>query len=131
MKRQLLWIDKEDALAIHDMLLAEHGGLAGIREFALLESALHRPRHLYAYDKPTLPELAGAYAGGLIQNHPFYDGNKRTGFLVAATFLEINGMTVTASEADVVLATVSLAARKMSEAAYALWLTKNSERTRP
>lgn len=122
------WITREDALAIHDMMLAQHGGLTGLRDDGMLESALSRPRQLKTYGKPDLHALAAAYAKGIVQNHPFGDGNKRTGFLLAAVFLEVNGWTLTASEESVVEHTLGLAARKVSEEAYAEWLRQNSRR---
>jgi death on curing protein len=112
------------------MMLAQHGGLAGVRDFGLLESALNRPRHLLSYGRPTIQKLAAAYAFGIVRNHPFNDGNKRTGFMVAATFLEVNGQRLIAAEHDVVTQTVALATRKSSEAKYAAWLTENTERDR-
>ena len=120
-----LWIDRQDCVAIHEMMLAHHGGIEGIRDETLLESALARPRQLLAYGKPKMPELAAAYAKGLVQNHPFLDGNKRTGFLVAATFLEVNGLTLDATEEEVVTFSVGLAAKEISEKAYGAWLSKN------
>jgi len=123
----VLWMEREDALALHDMVLAQHGGLAGVRDMGLLDSALNRPRLLHVYGKPDLPVLSAAYAHGIVQNHPFHDGNKRTGFLVAATFLESNGWSFTAAEAEVVISTVALADRKMSEAEYGAWLRRNSK----
>jgi death-on-curing protein len=125
--KKLLWIEREDALAIHDMVLGQHGGLAGIRDMGLLDSALNRPRHLHTYEKPDLPALSAAYAHGIVQNHPFHDGNKRTGFLVAATFLETNGWGFAGPEDEVVLSTVALADRKMSESEYGAWLRRNSK----
>jgi death-on-curing protein len=124
--KEPLWIDREDVLAIHDMMLAQHGGMVGLRDVGLLESGLNRPRQIFAYEKPTLHHLAAAYAHGIVQNHPFLDGNKRTGFMAAATFLEVNGLEFTASEADVVIATLALADRKMSEKEYAVWLQASS-----
>lgn len=123
--KKRIWIERQDALAIHDLVLARHGGEPGLRDVGLLESALARPRHAMAYGKPTLAQLAAAYAAGIIRNHPFHDGNKRTGFLVAATFLEVNGKTFMATEESVVIKTVALAARKISEPAYARWLEEN------
>lgn len=117
-----------DALAIHDKMLALFGGLAGTRDAGLLESALARPRHLFAYGEPTLSDLAACYAAGVIHNHPFLDGNKRTGFMLAAAFLEINGRSFTASEEEVVERTLALAARAIAEADYAAWLQANSEK---
>jgi death on curing protein len=124
--KEPLWIDREDALAIHDMMLAQHGGLAGIRDSGLLESSLGRPRHLLVYYKPTLHDLAAAYAYAIVQDHPFMDGNKRTGFMVAATFLEVNGVELTASETEMVGAILALADRKLSEKKIATWLRANS-----
>ena len=107
------------------MMLAQHGGLAGVRDEGLLESALGKPLNLIAYGSPALPELAASYAAGIILNHPFMDGNKRTGFLVAVTFLELNGLEFVASEESVVKNTVALAAGELKESGYAAWLKKN------
>jgi len=125
--REPLWIESEETLAIHDMMLAQHGGLAGVRDQGLLDSALSRPRNAFHHGQRSLFRLAGAYAGGIIQNHPFNDGNKRTGFLVAATFLEVNGLTLRAPESEVVAATVALAGRELSEVAYSKWLEANCD----
>ena len=123
------WLTREECLALHDMMLAHYGGLAGVRDEHLLESALARPRQLFVYGKkPDLARLAGAYAAGIVKNHPFIDGNKRTGFMMGAGFLERNGLEFFATEVDAVLKTLALAAGKMSEAAYATWLRANSKR---
>jgi death-on-curing protein len=111
---------------MHDRLLAEHGGSAGIRDEALLEYALARPQNLLAYGKPSMFELAAAYACGIIKNHPFIDGNKRTGFMAAFVFLGINKIDLAATESDVVLRTLAVASNEMSEEAYASWLKENS-----
>ena len=71
------WLLRETVLALQERLLAEFGGLRGLRDAGLLDSALARPRQLFAHGKPTVFELAAAYAYGLIRNHPFLDGNKR------------------------------------------------------
>lgn len=123
-----VWVSREVVLAFHDRLLAEHGGSAGIRDEGLLDSALGRPRNLLAYGKPSLFDLAASYGFGLVKNHPFVDGNKRIGFATAGLFLELNGYRFAASEVDVVLRTLALAAGEMSEAAYAEWLKANSKR---
>src|SRR5271155_1317929 len=123
--REPIWLNRIDCLAIHDMMLAQHGGLAGLRDEGLLESALAKPQNLYAYGSPSLADLAAGYAAGIIHNHPFLDGNKRTGFLTAATFLELNGLVFTASEESVVETTLKLAAGKLNEAGYAAWLKAN------
>jgi len=106
-------------------MLAQHGGLAGVRDEGLLESALSKPQNLFAYSSPTLPELAASYAAGIILNHPFLDGNKRAGFMLAATFLELNGMEFTATEESVVEMTLALADGKLRQAGYAKWLSEN------
>ena len=112
------------------MLLSHYGGIAGVRDANLLESALAKPQQRFAYGKPTMADLAAAYAAGVVKNHPFLDGNKRTGFMLAAGFLERNDFDFTATEPDAVLRTVSLAAGKSSEADYAAWLKANSKRRR-
>ena len=121
-----VWLERADCLAIHEMMLAQHGGLAGVRDKGLLEAALGKPKNRFAYGQPTLPQLAASYAAGIILNHPFLDGNKRTGFLMAATFLELNGRKMTATEESVVENTVALAAGQLKETAYAAWLEANS-----
>ena len=124
--KEPIWLNREDALAIDEMMLAQHGGLAGVRDEGLLESALFKPQHLFAYASPALAEMAASYAAGIVLNHPLLDGKKRTGFMLAATFLEINGTEVTATEESVVQMTLALAGGKLKQAAYAEWLSKNS-----
>jgi death on curing protein len=127
--KEPIWLNREDCLTIHEMMLAQHGGLAGVRDEGLLESALSKPQNLFAYSSPTLPELAASYAGGIIRNHPFLEGNKRTGFMLAATFLESNGRDFTATEESVVQMTLALASGTLKQAAYAEWLAKNSSKS--
>lgn len=110
------------------MVLAQHGGLPNARDEGLMESALAKPKNLFAYSSPTLPELAASYAAGIILNHPFFDGNKRTGFMLAVTFLELNGLNFTATEESVVEKTLALAAGELKEAGYSDWLTANSRK---
>jgi death on curing protein len=119
------WILKETVLALQERLLSEFGGLSGLRDAGLLDSALARPSQLFAYGKPDLFELAAAYAFGLIRNHPFLDGNKRIGFTTAIVFLETNGYSFSASEADATIKTLALAAREIDETAYSDWLKEN------
>lgn len=116
------WIGREVILAMQEELLGRFGGLPGIRDEGLLESAISRPRQLAAYETPTVFELAAAYAAGIVRNHPFLDGNKRAGFMAAYTFLGINGWELNAPEQEVVLQTLGLAAGEVSEAEYAAWL---------
>lgn len=121
-----MWIDQRDCLAVHDMMLARFGGSAGVRDPGLLESALARPQQLHAYGEPTRSDLAAGYAVGIIRNHPFIDGNKRTGFMMAAMFLELNGLSFTASEQEVVKFTLAMAAGELDETSYSEFLQRNS-----
>lgn len=110
--------------AIHAAQLREHGGARGLRDEALLESALNRPRNKHAYGEADLCTLAAAYGFGIIRNHAFVDGNKRTAFVAAALFLALNGLDVHAPETEVVGVVTELAAGKMSENAFASWLRR-------
>jgi len=124
------WIGREECLAIHEMMLAQYGGLGGLRDPGLLESALSKPQARFAYASSTPAELAASYAAGIILNRPFRDGNKRTGFMVAAVFLEVNGYVFAAAEESVVEKTLALAAGKLKEKDYAAWLKANSGKRR-
>jgi death-on-curing protein len=124
------WVLRETVLAQQERLLAEFGGLSGLRDTGLFDSALARPQQLFAYGKPDVCDLAAAYAFGLVRNHPFLDGNKRIGFATAVLFLELNGREFIASEVDAVVQTLALAASALDEAGYAAWLKKNSRRAR-
>ena len=123
-----VWIEKHVALVYHDELLAEHGGAPGIRDQGLLESALARPKNIAAYGKgkPTLFRMAAAYASGLLRNHPFIDGNKRTALVVAIAFLELNGVSLTAGQEETYLAVYDLAAGRITEDDFEAWLQRNS-----
>ena len=122
------WITREECLAMHEKLLAWFGGLEGIRDDGLLDSALNKPRQQLTYGNPTVFDLAAANAFGIVKNHPFLDGNKRAGFVAAALFLETNGFRFQAPEEEAVLETLALAAGESTESAYAAWLEKNSGR---
>ena len=122
------WIGRDVVLAIHEQLLALHGGSAGIRDEGLLDSALGRPLNLFAYEQASLFAMAASYAGGIIRNHPFIDGNKRTGFVLCAVFLERNGYELVASEEEATVTTLAFAASEIKEAEYAAWLEHNSRR---
>jgi death on curing protein len=124
--REPYWFTRDECLALHDMMLSQYGGLAGTRDDDLLESALARPRQRYHYGKPEMAELAAAYAVGIVRNHPFLDGNKRTGFMLGAGFLERNGYRFHATEAEAVVRTLALAAGELTEAEYARWLAANT-----
>jgi death-on-curing protein len=121
-----LWLAIDAVRAIHQELIAEYGGSPGIRDVGLLESALARPRQLLAYGDPGLFELAAAYAFGIVRNHPFVDGNKRTGMMAAYVFLRINGYRLEASEAEAVVVFQDLAAGEIDEAVLAKWIEANA-----
>jgi death-on-curing protein len=121
-----VWIEVHDALVLHERLLAAYGGAAGIRDEALLESAMSRPQQRFAYaDRVDIVEMASLYTAGIVRNHPFVDGNKRTGFVVGILFLELNGHRFTASEEDALRFVLDLAAGALNEVAYADFLRKN------
>jgi death-on-curing protein len=125
------WIETRDVLAIHGRLLALHGGASGLRDKGLLESALARPRQHHAYtDSPDPVEMAALYTAGVVRNHPFVDGNKRTGFVIGVLFLELNGFDFRASEEDATQAVTSLAAGSLDEVGYTAWLRENVRRKR-
>ena len=120
------WIEQAVILAIHEEQLAEHGGATGIHDSGLLASALARPRNLADYANPDAADLAASYAFGIARDHPFIDGNKRTGFVVGILFLELNGYRFSASEADTAQAVLALAAGALDEQGYAAFLRANS-----
>ena len=121
-----LWIESRDVLSIHGRLLAVHGGAPGLRDQGLLESALARPRQHHAYGpSPDIIEMAALYTAGIVRNHPFVDGNKRTGFVIGVLFLELHGFDFKASEADATQAVMSLASGTLDEPAYTAWLREN------
>ena len=116
------WLSKTVVLAMHEKLIADHGGSAGLRDPGLLDSALARAPQIYAYGKPDTCDLAAAYAAGIIRNHPFVDGNKRAGFMSAYVFMAENGLQLTAPEVEVVQIVTLLAASEIDAAAFAAWL---------
>jgi death-on-curing protein len=119
------WLSRVVVDAIHHDQLREHGGLPGVRDENVLESALARPQHKWHYDPDTdVPGLAAAYAFGLVRNHPYRDGNKRIGFLAMATFLGLNGHEVDATDTEVVAAMLALANGSVSEDDFADWIRK-------
>lgn len=117
-----VWLTEEDCLSFHDKLLARFGGISGVRDKGLLLSALARPQHLFAHEKPSIFDLAAAYAHGIVKNHPFIDGNKRSGFLAAALFLEANGIRFNGDERDAVIQTLALAAGGSTLQDFSSWL---------
>ena len=124
--KEPIWISKEIILAIHSELTARFGGANDLRDESLLDSAIARPQQLFAYGEPNLNEMAAVYAEGIVKNHPFLDGNKRTGFMAAYVFLAANGTQLTASEEQAVLQTLALAAGEIGAKEYGVWLAANS-----
>lgn len=122
------WIRQDVVLAAHEEALKEHGGPEGVRDMGLLESALARAKNLYAYSEkePSLVQFAAAYAKGIVANHPFVDGNKRTAFTVSLMFLLLNGLEITASKEDRVLTFWNLADGSLSEDQLAAWFERNT-----
>lgn len=116
------WISLAVALAVHEEQLAEHGGGSGVRDSGLLESALARPQQLAAYGEPDLADLAAAYGYGIVRNHPFVDGNKRTGAVVMELFLALHGVELACSDAELVETILALASGDLSQEALAAWL---------
>ena len=122
-----IWVDKPEVLLVHSMQLAEHGGSDGIRDETLLDSALAKPRNVFAYvDSATLPRLAASYAFGLARNHAFIDGNKRTALVVSEGFLRLNGVKIVSTPEEKYLTFLHLADGSLSEEDLAAWFTKHA-----
>jgi len=123
-----IWMRRDAVLAMHEETLMHHGGAEGVRDANLLESALARPENLFAYSEqaPSLSRLAASYASGIVANHPFIDGNKRTAFIVSVTFLLLNGLKLIAAKEDRVLTFWSLADGSVSEEQLAQWFERNT-----
>jgi len=118
------WISKQAVLAIHERLLAEHGGATGLLDEGRLDAALASPKNHRAYARADVPRLAAAYA--FIKNHPFADGNKRVALTVAGVFLELNGFRLIASEQEAAQSITALAAGEIAETEFAAWLRLSS-----
>jgi death-on-curing protein len=120
-----VWLDVQIALAVHDRQLAEHGGGEGVRDTALLESALARPRNRWSYGEDDRCALAAAYAYGIARNHPFVDGNKRTAWVFARLFLALNGVQLRFTPDDAIRAMLLLAGGELSEEQLAEWFRES------
>ena len=125
MTQKWIWVAVEVAIAAHAEQLAEHGGGEGVRDMGLLESAMARPQNLSQYGEPDIAELAASYAFGIARNHPFVDGNKRTAAVVSETFLVLNGGSLLASDAELVVAFMALAAGELSEDELTIWFREH------
>jgi death-on-curing protein len=124
------WIDKRALLLLHDEDLTEHGGLPGLRDEGMLDSALARPPNLLAYEAPSLAELAAAYSFGIARNNPFSDGNKRAALLATGLFLGINGIRFKPDKVDAYRVYLAFAAGEVSEPELAAWIAANSRERR-
>ena len=121
------WLTRSALLAIHDALVREHGGLEGARDLGLVDSALSRPKNLLALGETSdLFDLAACYVVAIAQGHPFRDGNKRTGFLAAYTFLKDNGFALRVPQTDVVRILVLVAEKKIDSAELASWMRSSA-----
>ena len=121
------WLSLDSIVAIHAETIGATGGAPGVREADLLASAIDRPRNLHVYgDNPSLFDLAAAYCTGIVRNHPFVDGNKRTGLLAAVAFLDRNGYRLVPDEAEIVVVLMGLAAGEVDEAVVARWLADSA-----
>jgi len=123
---ECIWIEEQDALFLHDRLLALYGGSSGVRDLSLLQSALARPRLHAVYATPDIVALAALYATAIVRNHPFVDGNKRTAFVVSTLFLELNGYVFSALEEEAAQAMLALAAGLFDESGYESFLRDHS-----
>ena len=119
-----VWLNSAVIIAIHEVQLAEHGGGTGVRDAGLLDSALGKPQQLNNYGEPPpdAAALAASYGYGISRNHPFIDGNKRTGYVSAELFLRLNGWRLTADDASCVVTMLAVAAGDITEEAFAAWL---------
>lgn len=122
-----IWVASDVLYAVHEEQLSEHGGLAGVRDANALESAVARAQQLAYYGEPDFADLAAAYGFGIARNHPFSDGNKRTAFVAVELFLWLNGMELTARDADCVLTILALAGGDLDEPAFAQWIRTHSQ----
>jgi len=127
-KSEPVWVLDAAVMIAHEISLANFGGGDGIRDVALLESALGKPKNLYAYGEPDLHDLAASYTYGIVKNHPFVDGNTRTGFLTGTLFLELNVLLLIASEPEATRVIVGVAAGDISEASLADWFRANTKK---
>lgn len=122
-----IWLLKSAVLAVHNQMLVQFSGAEGVRDESLLDFALDRPANLFHFEECVdLARLAAAYATEIIRNHPFVDGNKRTGFMAVYIFLDRNGSTLTADEVSATTMTLSLASSELDEEAYATWLGEHT-----
>jgi death-on-curing protein len=127
--KRLRWLTAKAVLAIHEELIVRYGGVSGLRDDGLLESAVARPQNLVAYgQKISVPSLSAAYAWGLLRNHPFVDGNKRTALAAMVVFLELNGWELGCSEAEETAMVLRAAAGEITERAWTEWVRRSTKK---
>lgn len=119
---QTVWLSRQVAEAIHERQLQQHGGASGLRDSGMLESALARPVNAWSFGEEDLCEPASLLADGIVRNHPFADGNKRTALVMAALFLRVNGLRLAAPNAEAAVMTLGLASGELPQEAFAMWL---------
>jgi death-on-curing protein len=125
------WIDRRALILLHGETLTEHGGLSGLRDEGALDASLARPQHLHTYEPTSdIAALAAAYGFGIVRNHPFNDGNKRTGFLAIGLFVELNGRELSVDPVEAIAIILRLAEGKLSEAELAEWIRKNTVKSK-
>jgi death-on-curing protein len=122
-----LWLEQRLVVAIHEIQLSQHGGGVGLRDPGLLESALARPLNRAGYGEPDIAELAALYAIGIVKNHPFIDGNKRTGFAALMTFLELNGLDFDPPDVEAVMTMLALAGGDIGEDVFIAWVKRHAQ----
>jgi death-on-curing protein len=127
--KRLRWLTAKAVEAIHEQLIARYGGVSGLRAEGLLASAVARPQHLAAYEKSaSVASLSAAYAWGLLRNHPFLDGNKRTALAAMVVFLELNGCELSCSEAEETAMVLRAAAGEITERAWTEWVRRRTRK---
>ena len=123
----IVWLERLTVELLHAESLSDHGGIAGLRDQTLLESALFRPRNLHGYEDVTdIHDLAASYAVAIANNHPFLDGNKRAGFIAALVFAQRNGVRIVADQAEAAAAMLAVAAGEMTRGEFAEWLRRQA-----
>ena len=126
---KLRWLSEDVALAVHDAQIAEHGGAIGVRDPGLLASALARPKNAAVYSDTDVPALGALYALGIIKDHPFVDGNKRVGAVLLELFLEDHGYELDATDADLLVTILGVAAGELSDEAFVSWVRRQTRPT--
>ena len=128
--KEPIWLNELHILSFHHLLILQFGGLAGVRDYDLLDSAINRPKHLYHYSQVNIFDLATSYIYGIAKNHPFNDANKRTAFITGYTFLNVNGYDLIASELEVVSQMIELVTDNITESGFTVWLKENCKKIR-